>query len=133
YRVAVAAAVSGTFVPWRVMLMLIVTCGGGVIAGILLARLFLRLMLPLRDIPISILLQFITTFGVWILADRLGLSAIITVVSYAMTISRHAPSSLGPRQRIASFAVWEVAVFVLNVLAFVLIGLQLRGIVTRLD
>jgi CPA1 family monovalent cation:H+ antiporter len=28
--------------------------------------------------------------------------------------------------------VWEVAVFVLNVLAFVLIGLQLRGIVTRM-
>ena len=133
YRVAVAAAVSGTFVPWRVMLMLIVTCGGGVIAGILLARLFLRLMLPLRDIPISILLQFITTFAVWILADRLGLSAIITVVSYAMTISRHAPANIGARQRIASFAVWEEAVFVLNVLAFVLIGLQLRGIVTRLD
>jgi CPA1 family monovalent cation:H+ antiporter len=29
--------------------------------------------------------------------------------------------------------VWEVAVFVLNVLAFILIGLQLRGIVTRLS
>jgi CPA1 family monovalent cation:H+ antiporter len=133
YRVAVAAAVSGTFVPWRVIPTLVVTCGGGVIAGILLAHLVLRLMAQLRDIPISVLLQFISTFAVWILADRLGLSAIITMVCYAMTISRHAPARMSARQRIASFAVWEVAVFVLNVLAFVLIGLQLRGIVTRLD
>jgi CPA1 family monovalent cation:H+ antiporter len=133
YRVAVGAAVSGTFVPWRVMLTLVLTCGGGVIAGMLLAHLWLRLTAQLRDIPISVLLQFISTFAIWIFADRLGLSAIITIVCYAMTISRHSPARTGARQRIASFAVWEVGVFVLNVLAFVLIGLQLRGIVMRLD
>ena len=133
YRVAAAAAVTGTFVPWRVVLMLIVTCGGGLVVGILLAHLVLRLMARLRDIPISILLQFVSTFAVWILADRLGLSAIITMVCYAMTLARHAPARIDARQRIASYAVWEVIVFVLNVLAFVLIGLQLRGIVTRLD
>src|SRR5262245_22990696 len=132
-RVAAAAAVTGTFVPWRVLPMLIVACGGGLIAGILLARLVLRLMAQLCDIPISILLQFISTFAVWILADRLGLSAIITVVCYAMTLSRYAPARIGARQRIASFIVWEVTVFVLNVLAFVLIGLQLRAILIRLD
>ncbi len=35
------------------------------------------------------------------------------------------------RHRISSYAVWDVAVFVLNVLAFVMIGLQLRGIEVR--
>ena len=113
--------------------MLVLTCGGGVVAGIVLARLVLRVMARLRDIPISILLQFISTFAVWILADRIGLSAIITVVCYAMTLARHVPARIDARQRIASYAVWEVTVFVLNVLAFVLIGLQLRAIVTRLD
>jgi monovalent cation/hydrogen antiporter len=133
YRIAVTAAVTGTFSGWLVAPMLALTCGGGVVAGILLARLLLRLTASLRDIPISIMLQFISTFAVWILAERIGLSAIITVVCYAMTLARHAPASRGARHRIASYAVWEVMVFVLNVLAFVLIGLQLRAIVTRLD
>ena len=75
----------------------------------------------------------LVTFAVWILADRLGVSAIITVVVYAMTIARRAPSRMGARHRIASYAVWDVVVFVLNVLAFVLIGLQLKVILARLD
>ena len=32
-----------------------------------------------------------------------------------------------------SYAVWEFAVFVLNVLAFILVGFQLKAIVARLD
>ena len=87
----------------------------------------------MRDIPIAILLQFIGTFAVWILAERLGLSAIITVVCYAMSSPPLACGHHARAQRIASYAVWEATVFVLNVLAFVLIGLQLREIVTRLD
>jgi CPA1 family monovalent cation:H+ antiporter len=37
------------------------------------------------------------------------------------------------RIRIPSYAVWEVAVFILNVLAFILVGFQLKSIVARLD
>jgi CPA1 family monovalent cation:H+ antiporter len=48
-----------------------------------------------------------------------------------MTLARHAPGRADARHRISSYAVWDVAVFVLNVLAFVMIGLQLRGIVIR--
>jgi len=133
YRFAVAITMTATFSAWSVLPLLVFTCGGGVVAGILLARLLLRLMASITDIPISIVLQFVSTFGVWMLAERLGLSAIITVVCYAMTLARHAPDSIDASNRVASYVVWDVMVFVLNVLAFVLIGLQLRGIVTRLD
>jgi CPA1 family monovalent cation:H+ antiporter len=37
------------------------------------------------------------------------------------------------RIRVPSYAVWEVAVFVLNILAFILVGFQLKSIVERLD
>jgi CPA1 family monovalent cation:H+ antiporter len=96
-----------------------------------LARLYLWLTRSVDDIQVSVILQFVGTFAVWIIADHLGLSAIITVVSYAMTIAQFAPGRVDARHRIASYAVWEVAVFVLNVLAFVLIGLQLRTILAR--
>jgi CPA1 family monovalent cation:H+ antiporter len=80
------------------------------------------------DAPTSIILQFIGTFGVWLLADRLGLSGILTIVAYAITIARRAPATTPARLRVPSYAVWETAVFVLNVLAFVLIGLQIGPI-----
>ena len=100
--------------------------------GVLAARFWLRVTRGVDDIQVSVILQFCGTFGVWILADHLGVSAIITVVSYAMSIAQFAPGRIDARHRIASYAVWEVAVFVLNVLAFVLIGLQLRQILTRM-
>jgi Na+/H+ antiporter len=132
YRIAAAAALTGSFTGWRVLLTIVVTWGGGVVAGILLARMQLRLTAKLQNIPVSVLLQFVSTFAVWIAAEHVGLSAILAVVSYAMVIAREAPVR-GARHRIASYAVWEVVVFVLNVLAFVLIGLQVRGIASRLD
>ncbi|MGH7513584.1 MAG: cation:proton antiporter, partial [Gemmatimonadales bacterium] len=64
---------------------------------------------------------------------RLGLSGIITVVVYAISVARTAPDVMPARLRIPSYAVWEVAVFVLNVLAFILVGLQLKPILQRLD
>ena len=45
----------------------------------------------------------------------------------------HAPAETPARLRVPTYAVWETVVFVLNVLAFVLIGLQLRPIWERLD
>jgi len=133
YRIAVAATVTGSFSGWHVLPTLALTCGGGVAAGILLARLFLKMSAVVKDIPISILMQFLSTFAVWMIADRIGVSAIITVVCYAMTLARRVPANRDARHRIASYAVWEVSVFVLNVLAFVLIGMQLRAIVNRME
>ena len=66
------------------------------------------------------------------LAERTGLSAIITMVVYAMTTARIAPLRTAARNRVSSYSVWETAVFVLNVLAFVLMGLQARPILGRL-
>jgi monovalent cation/hydrogen antiporter len=131
YRVAVGTALTGVFSGWSLVPTLLLTCGGGAIVGWLLARLFIRAFRAITDISVNVLLQFISTFTVWIIADRLGLSAIITMVAYAMTIAQRVGGRMDARQRIASYAVWDVAVLVLNVLAFVLIGLQLRSIYER--
>ena len=132
YRCAVMAATTGTLSGWSIAPLFLLTCGGGVLMGILLARLYLWATRHITDIPVSVLLQFIGTFAVWIIADALSLSAILTVIAYAMTLARRAPGRSDARHRISSYAVWDVAVFVLNVLAFVMIGLQLRGIAARM-
>src|SRR5262245_34723015 len=109
---------------------------GSLALGPALAVLSSRVMAGLRragDAPTNIIAQFVITFGVWLLADRLGLSGVLTIVSYAITIAQQAPASMPARLRVPSYAVWETAVFVLNVLAFVLIGLQIGPIVENLQ
>jgi monovalent cation/hydrogen antiporter len=55
------------------------------------------------------------------------------VVVFAILVARQAPDLVPARVRIPSYAVWEVVVFVLNALAFILVGLQLKPILRRLD
>jgi CPA1 family monovalent cation:H+ antiporter len=104
-----------------------------VIAGFPLAWLLVQLSKRVRDVPTTIILQFISAFGVWILADRLGLSSVLTVVSYAFWVARWSPAVTPARIRLPAYAVWDTAVFVLNVLAFLFIGLQVRPILMSLD
>ena len=86
-----------------------------------------------RHVPTAIILQFVSTFGVWILADRIGLSGVLTMVCYAITVARTAPERTPARIRIPAYAVWETVVFVLNILAFIFIGLQIRPILESLE
>jgi monovalent cation/hydrogen antiporter len=132
YRGAVAAAV-GSFSFIRDTPFLLLAAIGSLLAGYLLARVYLLVTAQVRDAPSSTVLQFVATFGVWILSERLTLSPIITVVVYAMTLARGVPGRLEPRLRISSYSVWETAVFMVNVLAFVLMGLQARNIIEKLS
>ena len=133
YRLAVAAMAAGELKASEALPTFALSVVGSVIAGYVLGRILLRLIPLVEDASTSIVLQFTTTFGVWILAERLELSAIVTVVVYAVTIARQAPGLTPAKQRVPSYAVWDTATFILNVLAFMLIGLQLRPIVSALD
>jgi NhaP-type Na+/H+ or K+/H+ antiporter len=133
YRLAVAAAVTGAFSGWRVVPMLAVVTVGSIVLGAVLSRITAVALRQVQDVATSVLLQFLSTFAVWMIAERLGLSGIITVVTFAILAARSSPSVMPARMRIPSYAVWEVAVFVLNVLAFILVGLQLKPILQRLD
>lgn len=106
---------------------------GSLLIGYVAARLWLPLTQRITEAPSAIIMQFAGTFTIWIVAEHLGLSGILTIVAYAITLARSAPAQMPARLRVSTYAVWDTAVFVLNVLAFVLIGLQLRPIWERLD
>ncbi|BCW90754.1 Sodium, potassium, lithium and rubidium/H(+) antiporter [Alphaproteobacteria bacterium SO-S41] len=106
---------------------------GGLIFGILIGRAYVLIAPRLAGTLGGTLFEFVATFGVWIVAERLHLSPILSVVAYAMTIAHFLPAITAPRHRVHSYAVWEAAVFLLNVIAFLLMGLQAREIVGRLD
>lgn len=132
YRIAVSVTMGATFTPGGAALQGLAMIGS-VIVGFGLAHGITRVTRHVTDIPSAIVLQFATSFGIWILADEIGLSAIVTVVVFAITAARLTPTSTPAQLRLPSYAVWETSVFVLNVLAFVLIGLQVRPILAGLE
>src|SRR5262249_5088539 len=91
YRLAVGAAAASSFSIGAVAPAFLLAVAGSVVVGPALGWLVLRLILPVQHVPTSIILQFVTTFGVWILAEHIGLSGVLTTVCYAVTLARSAP------------------------------------------
>jgi Na+/H+ antiporter len=133
YRIAVGATATEHLAWSQVAPTMALALVGSVVAGYLAARVMPLVIVRITEAPSSIIMQFATTFMVWIGAEHLGLSGILTIVVYAITMARAAPARMPARLRVPSYAVWDTMVFVLNVLAFMLIGMQMRPIWTRLD
>lgn len=132
YKLAVGAAAVGSFSPLGALPTFATVVVGSAGLGFLLAWPVGRFFSRIADASTSVILQFVTTFSVWLLAEHLGLSAVVTMVVFGLTVAQ---ASLGmpARLRVPSFAIWETATFVLNVLAFTLIGLQIGPIVGALN
>jgi len=133
YRIAAGIAVTRHVSFETVAPTITLALAGSLVAGYVCARVTMRLLAVISDVPSSIIMQFATTFTIWILAEHLGLSGILTIVAYAIIVARTAPARTSARLRVPTNAVWETAVFLLNVLAFVLIGMQLGPIWQRMN
>ena len=129
---AVTAAVAPGHAWSAVVPRLLFAVPGGALLGVAIATVMMRVSHKVAGTLSSIILQFLVTFGTWILAERLSLSPIVTVVALAAMVARYMPSRTSARDRVNTNAVWAIVVFVLNVLAFLLMGLQARVILTQL-
>src|SRR4051812_29069663 len=132
YRLAVSAVATGGLSMRDAAPAFVFVAFGSVIAGWVLAKLTSGLVRRVSDAPTATILQFVTTFGVWLLAERLHLSGVVTVVTFGLTAARNSTLAMPADVRVSSFATWGTMTFVLNVLAFTLVGLQLRPILTAL-
>lgn len=133
YRLAVGAIGTDSFSVGAVAPTFLVAVVGSIVAGPALGWLILRLNRRIEHVPTAIVVQFVSVFGVWIFAESFGLSGVLTMVCFAVTVAQTAPERLPARIRIPTNAVWETVVFVLNILAFIFIGMQIRPILASLD
>jgi CPA1 family monovalent cation:H+ antiporter len=111
---------------------LLVAAPGGIVLGLAFARLYFLLKKWLGQTLTARVSEFVVTFGTWVVAEHVHVSPILAVVAFAMTAAHYGPERQTARDRVHSYAIWEIAVFVLNVLAFLLMGLQARTILSRL-
>ena len=105
---------------------------GGVLLGIVCAYLVGYVNPMVKDTLGGNLLQFVVSYLLWIVASHLHLSAVLCVIAFAMTLARNTDAT-DARMRVQSYAVWNSVVFTLNVFAFLLMGMQARSILARLQ
>jgi CPA1 family monovalent cation:H+ antiporter len=132
FSAALAVLSSGHLTP-GVGLRISLAVPGGLLFGIVCALFFRRIYRFVTNTLGGNLLQFVVAYLIWILAEHLRLSAVLSTIAFAMTAARTVAVSEGTRMRIQSFAVWSAVVFTLNVFAFLLMGLQGRSIITRME
>ncbi|HEU4643266.1 MAG TPA: Na+/H+ antiporter [Gemmatimonadaceae bacterium] len=126
YRIAVAAAVTGMFSPWRAGVQFVVGGGGGVVVGIAVALAVLHVHRLLGQAPVvQSLVSLLTPFAAYLPAELLGTSGVLAVVATGMYVGRHALGFSDPAIRLQNEALWTVVTFLLESLIFIFIGLEL--------
>jgi len=133
YRVAVAAAVSGSFVAWQAGLRFVVTAAGGVVVGLLAGWLVAELRRRLDDPVVEIVVSVFTGYAAYLPAELLGVSGVLAAVTAGLYVGWRAPELASASTRLLGFSFWEVLVYLANAVLFILVGLQLRPILEDLD
>ena len=84
------------------------------------------------DGPIEIALSILTPYVAYLTADAVKASGVLAVVASGLYLSRQSSHFFSPGVRLQAWAVWESLTFILNGLVFVLIGLQLRYVLSNI-
>ncbi len=133
YKFAVAATLAGGFSLFEASTQFVLIAAGGIALGFLLGWLFVRLHPHLGDPFIEVLVSLSVPYAAYVAAESLQLSGVLAVVAAGLLRGRYSPEIVSARMRILARSVWNILVFLLNSLIFILIGLQLSGIMRRLQ
>ena len=133
YRIAVAAAVGGSFVAWEAGLRFVVGTAGGVAVGLLVGWLVAELRRRLDEPVVEIVVSVFTGYAAYLPAELLGVSGVLAAVTAGLYVGWRAPELASAATRLLGFSFWEVLVYLANAVLFILVGLQLRPILEELD
>jgi Na+/H+ antiporter len=134
FKFALVAAITGVFSLTNASLTFVVVALGGLAVGVALSWLVgrLRSWMIARgwdDPATHVVFMLLLPFAAYVLAERLGVSGILSAVAAGMMQSW---LDLLPRQtstRLLNRSVWSLLEFAFNGLIFLLLGLQLPDII----
>jgi monovalent cation/hydrogen antiporter len=132
-RFAVVAVATGTFSLGRAALTFVWVVVAGVAVGLASGWLIAQVTKRISDPYILILFSLVSPYLVWLPAESLQASGVLAAVTAGLFVGYRAPRLLRADARLPAYAVWETWVLLLNGLAFILLGLQLRTVVAGLE
>ena len=133
YQAALGAAATASFSPSAALLRFLAAGIGGVLVGLAVGVAVAGLRRRLHDPPVEITVSLLTPFAAYLPAERLGLSGVLATATAGLCVGWVAPRIMESDTRVRGRAVWDMVVFILNSLVFILIGLQLSTILGALS
>jgi CPA1 family monovalent cation:H+ antiporter len=129
YKFAIAAVLTGGFSVSEAALEFVVDAAAGVAIGLAVGYVVAAIRRRIDDAPTEITISLVTPYFSYLPAEAAGASAVLAAVTTGIYMGWNSPQLISPSTRIQAFAFWEILVFVLNSLLFVLVGLQLPSVI----
>ena len=133
YRCAVAATLAGTFSLGEGVFQFFTAALGGTLAGWIVGRVAMWVFARTKDTLLDITVSLLAGFVAYFVAEQVHVSGVLAAVACGLVLGRRQHAAFTGETRLAMATVWGFVEFLLTALVFMLIGLQLRGIVERLE
>lgn len=134
YRVAVAAVAGTAFVTWKALLQFLVVLGGGFVIGVILAKTLAFVIHFFRhNDMVVICLMLMMPFVTYAVAEHFEVSGVIAVVTLGLGMARLSRKKFPEGLRNQSRHFWDVIIFLLNGLIFLMIGLQFPLVLKKMS
>jgi len=133
YKVAVAAVVTGSFSLSDAGLKFVLNGVGGVAIGLAAGWVIKEVRSRVDDPQTEITVSLLSGYAGYLPAEELGLSGVLAAVTTGIYVGWHTPQLTTPLMRLQGVAVWEILIFLLNAVLFLLVGLQLPSVLEHIN
>lgn len=134
YRFAVATAMGSAFIIWKATFQFVLLLAGGFLVGFVMAKILAFILTKVRkNINVTVSFMLLMPFVTYLVAEHLHVSGVIAVVCLGLSISRFSKKIFPESLKNNSKNLWDVIIFILNGLIFILIGLNFRYILKDID
>ena len=133
YRAAVAAVVAGSFSLGHATVTLILDAVVGIAIGLAVGWSIAEVRKRTPDPQISVTISLVSGYAAFVPANAVGASGVLAVVTTGIYMGIRGPRIIPARVRLQGFFTWDILDFIINSALFVLVGLQLRGIIQSLS
>ncbi len=134
YRVAIGAALTGSFSVGHTAVGFLLAGTGGVAVGLAVGWLLGQVRRHVRGFPIvGNTISLLTPFFAYLPAEWLGLSGVLSVVAVGLYLGRMGPRIVPAATRIQAESMWVMVQFILESLVFILVGLELPYVLRTLS
>ncbi|AAK90324.2 MULTISPECIES: Na+/H+ antiporter [Agrobacterium] len=131
FRFAVAAAAGGVFSTVDALGEFFFLAVGGAAVGAFVGLLWVKTVRHLGDEYLMIAATAVLSWAAYILAEQAQTSGVIATVTAGLIASWHQHTVLSAATRMRGTSFWNVLVFLMEAMVFILIGLSLRDVVER--
>ena len=134
YRFAVAAVMGSSFIIWKATLEFMFLLGGGFLVGFVIAKILAFILTKVhKNVNVTISFMLLMPFVAYLVAEHLHVSGVIAVVILGLSIARFSNKIFPESLKNNSRNLWDVIIFLLNGLIFILIGLNFRYVLKDID